>query len=171
MKLGNFHQYDDLSSHLVEIAGSIRSSLDPKSGVIDIRSCLDAASEIESCSQIVLKIISDINKNIEFKEIFIEASRYNTSSIKSLLGLRNYASALILGELISRPGYIISREYLAEISGCKQSSINVYICHIRNDLKKFGIEDSIKCNYSSGYFVTSDAYEKINQIISGAQNQ
>lgn len=163
MSLSVNNSYNDIGIHLVNISRKIRESLNPSTGIIDLNSCLDAANEIESFSRIFAQQQPSADQPSHIHS-YSPAVNKRTYTLMHALDLENHTSAVIVGALLDSPGLPVSRKQLEVMTGCKFSSINVYICKIRKRLKELGLGEAIESLSGHGYVIAPADCDAINTL-------
>ncbi len=88
--------------------------------------------------------------------------------VRSKLGLRHRGSALLLLELMERPGVPHSAPSLAQTVCTKSpnaSTVKVFVHELRRVLSKFGVEEAIRHRSREGYYVEEAAISHLQALL------
>ncbi|KTF70163.1 hypothetical protein ACNFJ7_06955 [Sphingomonas sp. HT-1] len=88
--------------------------------------------------------------------------------VRTKLGLRHRGSALLLLELLARPGVPRRARDLAPLVCTKSvntSSVKVFVHELRGVVARFGIEDAIGLKVREGYYLAEEAAPKIMALL------
>lgn len=88
--------------------------------------------------------------------------------VRAKLGLRHRGSALLLLELMGRPGAPRRARDLAPLVCTKSvntSSVKVFVHELRNSLAGFGIENAIRLRSREGYYVGEEVMPHLMELL------
>ncbi|PVX30509.1 hypothetical protein [Sphingomonas pokkalii] len=88
--------------------------------------------------------------------------------VRTKLGLRHRGSALLLLELLARPGVPRRARDLAPLVCTKSvntSSVKVFVHELRGVVARFGIEDAIGLKVREGYYLSEGAVPEIMALL------
>lgn len=88
--------------------------------------------------------------------------------VRTKLGLRHRGSALLLLELLAKPGMPRRARDLAPLVCTKSvntSSVKVFVHELRGVIAGFGIDDAIRLRVREGYYLAEDAAPRLMALL------